>query len=435
MTSGTREPHTSTRASHAAPEAPGAEIPPPAVRESTVPPPIWTRTFNLLAATQVLGYLHQGMLIPIIPLYLVFLGYSEVTVGVVIAAYATTGFTIRPFLGYLADTWSVRGVVGLGGLLLGIPAAVLMLPSLWLIGLANTVRGIGWSSFSTGGSTLMAHIAPPTRRGEATSYISLFQNGMLSLAPPFALWLLTLGGAEQNFAAVFLVASAAGLLLAGLTFLMPRTVAPPKPSARAVVQERDSLVSRFYDRGVLLPSVLLVCLQLTSSAMTAFAPLYALQLGIAVESMAWYYITMGATSLLGRTLFGAVSDRLGRGPALAAGYACTILGLVFMSAASELILFLAAGAAFSIGQALHQPSAMALAIDRSDPERRGTSMASYSLWFQASSGFGALIAGTLAASTSYQAMYLVLVLFPLGGLVVVARQWRGLRPADTARTP
>src|ERR671933_2096685 len=83
---------------------------------------MWTPTFLLTYVAMVLGSAHYGLLTPGLPLYVASLGYSEVAVGLVLAAFSLTSFTVRPLLGYLADAWSVRGVLGVSGLLLGLPA-------------------------------------------------------------------------------------------------------------------------------------------------------------------------------------------------------------------------------------------------------------------------------------------------------------------------
>ncbi len=394
---------------------------------------LWTPTFLLTYGAMVLGSAHYGLLTPGLPLYVASLGYSELAVGLVLAAFSVTSFTIRPLLGYLADAWSVRGVLGASGLLLGLPAALFGLPSVWIVGAANAVRGVGWAAFNTGSNTLLAHIAPDARRGEAASWLSLFQDTTLALGPPVALWLLATGGPDsRSFGVLFLVATVAGLLVVGAAWLLPRDVARPtadvaRPTVPVATPTTTSGgLARFYDRGVLLASLLLVCMVLATPSMTAFAPLYARSLGIGLERVSLYYVAVGATVLVGRFTLRHVSDTYGRGPALAAGFGCGIVGLLLMASASSLLGLILGGVAFAVGQSLHQPSALALAIDRANPRRRGAAMASFTLWFQIGSGGGSLAAGALAASTGYPAMYLVATLAPLTGLAIVAAKWRSL---------
>src|SRR5919206_4598188 len=152
--------------------------------------PMWTSTFVLLCGAQALGFAHNGLLTPALPLYLSGLGSSEFTIGLVLAAFSLTSFLARPFLGRLADAWSVPGVLRAGALLLGCACLGLGVPNAWAVALANGVRGLGWSGLNTGGYTMLAHVAPDRRRAESSSYLSLAQNAPFALAPPLALWLL-----------------------------------------------------------------------------------------------------------------------------------------------------------------------------------------------------------------------------------------------------
>lgn len=376
---------------------------------------IWSRTFGLLCVAQMMGYGHQGMMNPIVPLFVVSLGYTEVTVGLVLALFSVTSFTIRPLIGLWADTWSVRGVLGIGGLLLGVGGAALAAPIVWTIGLANAVRGIGWSAHNTGGNTLLAHIAPPARRGEAASFVSVFQNVPASLTPLLAFWLLAMDGSQSNFGVVFGAASLMGFLVLATAWQVPRDAAP----ASAKGQPEGSGFSRLLDRNVLLPGVLLFCLTVIGNTMNAFVPLFARSLGIGVESVGWYYVVLGITQLFGRSLLGQVSDTLGRGAALVGGFLAGAVALGIMAAANSLPMLLLAGVLYALAQSLHQPATMALAMDRADPRRRGAAMASFSLWFQIGNGLGAPLAGLTADLAGYRAMYLLALLGPLSGLLTV----------------
>src|SRR5919199_6163898 len=194
------------------PQAPLArpDARPAGIRQSEQGGRIWSGTFMLLCGAQALGFAHNGLLTPALPLYLSAIGSSEFTIGLVLAAFSLTSFLARPFLGRLADTWSVPGVLRAGALLLSCACLGLGVPNAWAVALANGVRGLGWSGLNTGGYTMLAHVAPDRRRAESASYLSLAQNAPMALAPPLALGLVDsqhLGG----FGAVFLLAGASAL--------------------------------------------------------------------------------------------------------------------------------------------------------------------------------------------------------------------------------
>jgi MFS family permease len=194
-----------------------------------------------------------------------------------------------------------------------------------------------------------------------------------------------------------------------------------------VTADTPTRLARLIDAGVLLPSMLLFSLSLVQPATSAFVPLYARSLGIEVGSVSWYYLANGLAVVIGQAVLGRVGDRLGRARSLGLGLLVSALGLVLLVLATNLWLLLLGGIVFALGSALVLPSSMALAIDRANPRRRGTAMASYSMWFQVGNGAGAAAAGLVADLFGLRAMYLLALVPPLAGLSIVVRRWRGFR--------
>ena len=75
---------------------------------------------------------------------------------------------------------------------------------------------------------------------------------------------------------------------------------------------------------------------------------------------------------------------------------------------------------------------IAMAMDRSRPERRGAAMASYSMAFQLADGGGSLLCGVLIEVAGYPATYLVVALAPVVSLLLVARNWRTMSQRASA---
>ncbi len=139
-------------------------------RKALKPDAVFTSTAAALWIVTFLGYGHQGLLQPILPLYLKQLGGSELLIGFALAAFSLTSFSLRPAIGFLTDEWRVAGVLTVGVLVLGLGGIALFVPWVWLIFVSNAVRGIGWAALNTAGGTLLAHIAPVARRAEAAGY-------------------------------------------------------------------------------------------------------------------------------------------------------------------------------------------------------------------------------------------------------------------------
>lgn len=72
-----------------------------------------TRPFVLLCLAMFLGYANQWVLMPVIPLYVDDLGGSAFVAGLALLAFSVPSFTVRPYVGYVADKWSAAGVLAI----------------------------------------------------------------------------------------------------------------------------------------------------------------------------------------------------------------------------------------------------------------------------------------------------------------------------------
>lgn len=389
---------------------------------------IWSRTFALLCLAQLLGYAHSTLLTPAIPLYVTHLGGSPFVVGLVLAAFATTSVLLRPLIGYWADTWSEASVLASGCLVMGASLFLFFIPIAEIAMLANGLRGMGWAGLNTGGYALLALIAPVTRRGEASGYYSGVQAGAGILFPAVALWLIDapLGGFR-----VVLALSAALAFTGGIIGLVLGRHAPSGAGNQPSGSAGPARVSPFAieEREVLLPSMLLFCLNLTSPAVSGFLVLYARTIGI--ENIAWYFVAGGSTSLLARPALGRLGDRIGGGPSLAAGFVLEILALLLLTVASGLALVLVSGVLFALGNAIGSATTLALAIQRANPQRRGRAMASFSIAYPLAAGVGALLIGSAVEIAGYFWMYLMAAALGAAGLLVTLTNWSNLSGSKT----
>jgi MFS family permease len=181
----------------------------------------------------------------------------------------------------------------------------------------------------------------------------------------------------------------------------------------------------FVEREVLLPSMLLFCLNLTDPAVSGFLVLYARAIGI--ENVGWYFVASGTTSLLARPALGRAADRIGHGPSLAAGFVFETFALLLLAVASSLTLVIVSGILFALGNAIGSSTTLALAIQRANPQRRGRAMASFSVAYPLAAGVGALLTGSVVEVAGYFPMYLMAAGLGAAGLLVVVATWPSLK--------
>lgn len=376
---------------------------------------LWTRTFLLLCGAQFLGYAQHAMLAPVLPLYVTQLGGSPFVVGMVLACFAATSVIVRPLVGHWADRWSEAGVMISGLLFQAVSIFACFIPFVSAAMLANGLRGIGWGGLNTGGYSLLAHIAPESRRGEASGLYSGVQSASSILFPAFALWLLqvSFGGFGVVFTATAMFSCAGAGLGAWMTHQMPKIAQARTAPDAARLWWHD--VFHFIEPDILLPSVILAWLNISLPSITNFSVLYARELGIV--HFAAFFVVIGFTSLLGRPMLGRLSDRIGRDLSVALGFGLQFAGLVLIALVSSLTGMIACGTLYMLGNAIGSSTALALAVERADPRRRGKQMASFSVAYPLSYGVGSMIIGSAAQAAGYVGMFYLMAAIQALGLI------------------
>jgi MFS family permease len=364
-----------------------------------------------------LGYANQWIITPAIPLYVDDMGGSAFVAGLALLAFSLPSFTVRPFVGRMADRWSAAGVLAVGLMLLAIGSVLFLVPLLAMLFVANMIRGMGWAGLNTGGYTVLAMAAPAERRGEAAGYYTSVTASANIFFPALGLWIVT---EHAGFSLVAMLSIAFAALGAPIAWRLKRETHVPSESRAA----RDASFAGLIDRGVLLATGLNLCSNLVNPSVMAFLPLYARSLGI--ENIGFFYIVSGITNIIVRPVLGKWADTIGRGPSIVIGLLAQLLGLILILAASGLTLILVGGVFFSIGGAIIGSTTTALAMDLANPRTRGQAMATFSISFQLGVGIGAIVSGALIDLVSFAGMYVGSIVIISLGFALIARAWKSL---------
>lgn len=386
---------------------------------------IWTKTFLLLCGAQFLGYAQHSMLAPVLPLYVTQLGGSPFVVGMVLACFAASSVIVRPMVGHWCDRWSEAGVMISGLLFQAASIFICFIPFVSATMLANGLRGIGWGGLNTGGYSLLAHIAPESRRGEASGLYSGVQSSSSILFPAFALWLLhaPFGGFGVVFiaTAMFSFAGAAfGVIMTRHMPIIARANTAPDPTRRWWRE-----IFHFIEPDILLPSAILAWLNISLPSITNFSVLYARELGIIDFGM--FFIVIGFTSLLGRPMLGRLSDKIGRDLSIAVGFGLQLASLVLITFVTNLAGMIVCGTLYMLGNAIGSSTTLALAVERANPQRRGKQMATFSVAYPLSYGVGSLMTGSAVEAAGYAGMFYAMAAVQALGLIFAVLKAADLR--------
>jgi MFS family permease len=369
-----------------------------------------------------LGYANQWVITPVIPLYVDDLGGSAFVAGLALLAFSVPSFTVRPFVGRVADRWNAAAVLAVGLILLAAGSLLFLAPLLAMVFIGGIVRGLGWAGLNIGGYTTLATAAPTQRRGEAAGYYTSATASASIIFPALGLWLIEGHG---GFPFVFLFSVILALLGLPIALGLARAGAEAKAAAHTVARPGPG---GLLDRGVLLATGLNLCSTLAMPSVMAFLPLYARSLGI--ENIGLFYVLAGLTSIIARPVLGKKSDAMGRGPAIGFGLGAQCIGFLLIVLAQDLTLILAGGVFVALGSSMISSTSTALAMDLANARFRGQAMATFSVSFQIGAGVGAIISGALADLAGLRGMYVGSIAITLAGFGLLAIAWKSLpRPA------
>lgn len=378
-------------------------------------PPLFTRDFVLLCLV-TLGYFFSFFFFfPTLPFFIKHLGGQESDVGLLIGVSSFIAFSVKPLAGRWVDRHGRVSLMTASAALFACGAIL----HIWAFSLSTlfslrVIYGAAIGCFTTASGAYLADIAPPARRGEATSYWGLVNSLAMGVVPPFALGLMnsetlhpleeqlvsilpgvsTAAAWRDNFVLLFLTAASLAFLACALSRGMREAHVPTPTTARRPL----------YAREALFPTLVNFCLYLTFISYTTFLPLYGRTFGM--NNAGFLYSTYALALMSTRVLGARISDRYGRAAVIVPGFSCVVVAFLLLACAlSSLWLYVGVGL-YGLGIGLAQPGLSAFTIDRLAPERRGLGMSTFGQGLDLGMGVGGVLMGAVATRLGFPEMYL-----------------------------
>jgi MFS family permease len=381
-----------------------------------VPTPFGTAFLRVWVAT--LGaFTAFGVGLLAIPLYARDeLAARDVAIGVAVGAASVTAVLFGPASGRLADRRGRRGIAAAGGAIMaGAYLALLLAPGLAPLVAIRLVAGIGEAALVVCAFTIVTDLAPPERRGEAMSLVTVASYGGLAAGPLLGDVLL----AGDRFWLAWLAAAGCSAAAALVLLTLPETrPAGQEPPPLAVLPPRPALA----------PALVLLLALLGFGGFNAFVALYARELGTRPGLV---FALFGVTILLVRGLGRKIPDRFGGRATASAACVSIAAGLAVIGLWQDVRGLFVGTAVFALGQALTYPAAVLLAVARTPAAERSAAVGAVSAAVDVAIALGAFVLGTVAEVAGYGGAFLAAAGVAASGLLVLAR----LRPATTAVVP
>ena len=367
---------------------------------------LFNKNYLCLCASNFLFFFSFYLLLPVLPFFIIeqFHG-SKAIIGTVISCYTLATLVVRPFSGYMMDTFKRKPLYLLAlslftAIFCGYPFAT----TITMLILIRVAHGLAFGLTSVGGNTLVIDVVPSEHRGEGIGYFGVANNIAMAVGPMTGLFVYE----HLSFNAIFMGCMVCSFLAALFASRIKTKVRPP-------VKRPPISLDRFILIKGLLAGVSFLLLAFAYGQISNYIALYAQEMGLTISS--GLFFTVYAVGLIVSRLFaGKMVDRDRVTQTIALGLGITVfalLGLGLCHYANALgtdytaVAFLLIALCCGLGFGAAFPSFNALFINLGTNAQRGTATSTYLTSWDLGLGIGIFSGGMLAEHFSFSTAYLV----------------------------
>lgn len=372
----------------------------------TVKEKLVTPSYILIIAANFLQFFGFWLLIPVLPFYLqeVF-GADKTSIGAILSCYTIAALCMRPFSGYLLDTFSRKPLYLIAYFLFTAMFGGYMLAgTLTLFILFRIIHGFSFGMVTVSGNTIVIDIMPSSRRGEGLGYYGLANNIAMSIGPMTGLFL---HDAAVGYPFIF-SCSLGACIIGFLCAYLVRT--PYKPP----VQRAPISLDRFILLKGIPAGISLLLLSIPYGMTTNYVAMYAKQIGI-TSSTGFFFTLMAIGMAVSRLFSGKLVDKGKITQVIQAGLYLVCFCFFGLSCCGWIIdynihattfFFFSIALFLGIGFGTMFPAYNTLFVNLAPNNQRGTATSTYLTSWDIGIGIGMVVGGYIAEISTFKMAYL-----------------------------
>lgn len=361
---------------------------------------LWSLSFVFLTIANALLFMVFEMLLPTLPLFITTLGGSAMQIGLVTGSFMMSAIIIRPFAGVLATKVNKKYLLIIGAAISTLTTgAYYLAPNIEVLMVIRLVHGAGFGLATTYFATIVAEIIPVERRGEGIGYFGVGETVAISIGPMVGIMLLDVSGYQRLF-----LGGMAILLLATLSLLLVKRK-----------EKEDDTISmqkvriKLFERRVLIPAFLILFVGVAAGGIMSYMSLYAIEKNF--EHVGLFFFLIAVAGFIVRFFSGSLFDKYGTSVILIPGGILALVGLCVLYMAQANMTFFVAAILYGLGFGAIFPTIQTWCLNLVEEHEHEGAMASFFNMFDIGIGGGAILLGLVATNYSYQALYLVAIIF------------------------
>lgn len=355
---------------------------------------LWNREYCKVMCSNFMLFFSFYLLTPLLPIYLAERFHTDKdTIGLVLSGYVVAALIVRPFSGFIVDTFNRKRVLMCCFFLFFICfAGYLGAVTLLLFAAVRTFHGLPFGATTVANSTVAIDALPSSRRNEGIGYYGLSNNLAMAIAPSAGIWLHALTG---DFRLLFGIS----LVVAGIGFYCTTTVRLP---ARRPVEGKPRLsMDHFFLTRAWLLAINILLFGLCWGVMSNYVAIYGKEV-IGITNGTGLFFALLSIGLFVSRLYGAKSLREGHMSENAMqGAAISSVGYtLFVLSPGQCAYYLSA-LLIGLGNGRMYPAFLNMFISMARNDQRGTANSTILTSWDLGMGLGILTGGVLIEYGGY----------------------------------
>jgi len=372
---------------------------------------LWNRNYIKVMLANFMLFFAFYILTPLLPLYLSErFGTSKDMIGIVLSGYTIAALIIRPFSGYVVDSFSRKKVLMICMsvffiFFFGYIAAGTLL----MFAIVRTLHGAPFGAVTVSNSTVAIDVLPASRRNEGIGYYGLSNNLAMAIAPSIGIYIYKF---TNDFMLLFWIA----LIVAGLGVLADSTVHLP---AKEIVKNKSKLsIDRFFLTKAWMLAINIAFFGLCWGVLSNFLALYSKE-ELGITGGTGTYFMLLAIGLFSSRLQGTKALRAGKLTQNAAvGIIISLVGYTLFAAVHNEFGYYLSAILIGLGNGHMYPAFLNMFIGIANHNERGTANSSVLTSWDGGLGLGILLGGIISEYFGFVATFWTVVGFNLAGVVM-----------------
>ncbi|MDE5986286.1 MAG: MFS transporter [Prevotella sp.] len=373
---------------------------------------LWNGNYVKALTANFMLYFSFMLIVPILPLYLAdTYGAGKHTIGLVLSGYTVTVMLIRPFSGYIVDSFDRKKVLlvfyGLMFILFG---GYLIGGSLILFTFVRTLHGAPYGATTIANSTVAIDVLPSSRRAEGIGYYGLSNNLATALSPSVGILIYDV---THDFRILFAIS----MLVCGIGLFAASTIQVKSRPCKQKVERPQMTLDRFFLTKGWSQALITCCFGLSYGVLSTYLAIYGRE-RLGITSGTGIYFLILSVGLMMSRLQGAKALRDGNITHNAAvGVIISVFGYMLFAAVPNLWAYYASALIIGLGNGHMFPAVQTMFVNLAPNSQRGTANSTLYTSWDAGVGLGVVFGGILAELTGYASAFWLGAVVNLFGVI------------------